>query len=100
VGLLTWVLRKSNFIAIKALSLLFINLKGEVWINFILCQPFVMEAIEAKCEFEEEEWTEYYISFLKSLSIRLSEAQISVFFNKVSQSLVRKVAPTPSYTRP
>ena len=43
-----------------------------------------MEAIETLCDSEQEEWMEYYISFLKSLSIRIAETQISVFYNKVN----------------
>ncbi len=43
--MLAKLLKVNSLIAIKAYSLLFINLKNEIWTNFILCQPFVMEAI-------------------------------------------------------
>lgn len=55
--MLSLVLKKNSFIAIKAYSLLFINLKDEIWVNYILCQPFVKEALEEKCDANEEEWT-------------------------------------------
>ena len=44
------MLKASSFVAIKAFSLMFINLKEEVCLNFIMCQPFVQEAIEAKSD--------------------------------------------------
>ena len=80
--------------AVKVLSLLFINLRDEIWVNFILCQPFIMQAIQSSHNHEEEEWTEYYISFLKSLSIRLTEAQVSLFYNKVQPLRFRRAALT------
>lgn len=50
VALLSKLLKIHSLIAIKAYSLLFINLKNEIWTNYILCQPFVMDAIEIKCD--------------------------------------------------
>ena len=45
MALLSKLLKVNSLIAIKAYSLLFINLKNEIWANFILCQTFVMDAI-------------------------------------------------------
>jgi protein CLEC16A len=77
-------------LAIKSYSLLFINLKNEMWISYILCQPFLMEAITLKCESKDEEYTEYFVSFLKSLSIRINSSQITLFYNKVTRSAMQE----------
>jgi protein CLEC16A len=83
VAILSGLLGVDSLLAIRSYSLLFINLRNEMWVSFILCQGFVTQAIETKCDADEEEWTEYFVSFLKSLSIRLNATQITLFFNKV-----------------
>lgn len=60
-------------LSVKVLSMLFINLTSHAWISYLLCQPFIVHAIQFEDVPHDEEWPEYYISLLKSLSIRLNE---------------------------
>ena len=71
-------------VAVKSYALFLINLKDPLWVSFILCQPFITRCISLNHpDCEEEEWTEHFVSFLKSLAIRLEPDQIPLFYNKV-----------------
>ena len=81
--MLTRLMHGDPLIAVKCYSLLFINLRNEMWISFILCQSFLMDAISLRAPSADEEYTEYFVSFLKSLSIRINQSQVTLFYNKV-----------------
>jgi protein CLEC16A len=83
MDLLRRLLRYDQLLVVKTLSLMLINLKNELWISFILSQPIITDLIGLRIEDDNDELTEHYISFLKSLSIRLDSNQISLFYNKV-----------------
>jgi hypothetical protein len=53
VAILSGLLGVDSLLAIRSYSLLFINLRNEMWVSFILCQGFVTEAIETKCDADE-----------------------------------------------
>lgn len=53
-----------------------------MWVSYLLCQPFVTGSIAHDETPPEEEWAEYFISLLKSLSIRLNCEHLSLFYNK------------------
>lgn len=70
-----------------------INLKNELWVGYILSQQLITELIGLPIEEEDDELTEHYISFLKSLSIRLDASQVSLFYNKVLPESMLEVLP-------
>ena len=70
-------------VVIKTLSLLLVNLKNELWINHLMTDKLVVQIIEAGIEEKDEDIIEHYISFLKSLSMRLNSNNLSLFYNKV-----------------
>lgn len=88
-------MRGDPLLAVKCYSLLFINLRNEMWISYILCQSFLMEAISLRAPSADEEYTEYFVSFLKSLSIRINQSQVTLFYNKVSLFPPSATAPSP-----
>jgi hypothetical protein len=89
-------MRGDPLLAVKCYSLLFINLRNEMWTSYILCQPFLMEAISLRAPSADEEYTEYFVSFLKSLSIRINHSQVTLFYNKVPTAKPRGTAPSRS----
>jgi hypothetical protein len=87
-------MRGDPLLAVKCYSLLFINLRNEMWTSFILCQSFLMDAISLRAHSADEEYTEYFVSFLKSLSIRINQSQVTLFFNKVLPAPRSATAPS------
>lgn len=64
-----------------------------------MADRLVVQLIESTIDEENEELIEHYISFLKSISIRLDAGNLSLFYNKVSILSPRNSAYSPSYTR-
>jgi hypothetical protein len=83
-----------------------INLHNELWISFILSHPLITELIALPVDDSDEELTEHYISFLKSLSIRLDAKQINLFYNKVLRWTTQEILyfpagiPSPAVLQP
>ena len=56
-------------------------------IDFILSNNAINEFIMHKFDFNDEEIVDFYISFLKSLSLRLNTNPIQLFYNEVLKSI-------------
>ena len=87
MDLLRRVFRYDPVLIIKTLSLMLINIKNPLWVNFIMVHPLVAELVTSQPDHSSEELVEYYISFLKSISIRLDIDTLPIFFNKVSTNI-------------
>lgn len=71
---------------LQTLNILFENLKNDTSFYFLLSNNHVNEIINHEFEFDNEEVLAYYISFLKTLSLRLNENTIHFFFNEHSNN--------------
>jgi len=67
---------------IQSLSMYLTNIKKPVNINFILSNNSINEFITHNFDFNDDETVDYYISFLKSLSLRLETIPLELFYNK------------------
>lgn len=54
-----------------------------VFVDYMLSNNHVNEVICHKFDFSDEEVMAYYISFLKTLSLRLNKHTINFFYNEV-----------------
>ena len=71
---------------LQTLNILFENLKKDTSFYFLLSNNHVNEIINHDFDFSNEEILAYYISFLKTLSLRLNEHTIHFFFNEHSNN--------------
>ena len=71
---------------LQTLNILFENLKNDTSFYFLLSNNHVNEIINHDFDFSNEEILAYYISFLKTLSLRLNEHTIHFFFNEHSNN--------------
>ena len=53
-------------------------------IDYILSNNAINDFIMHKFDFDDEEIVDFYISFLKSLSLRLNTNPIQLFYNEVN----------------
>ena len=54
-----------------------------VWPDYLLSNNYVNQIICHKFDFSDEEILAYYISFLKTLSLKLNKNTIHFFYNEV-----------------
>lgn len=67
---------------LQTLNILFENIKNETSLYYLLSNNHVNSIIIHKFDFSDEEVMAYYISFLKTLSLKLNIHTIHFFFNE------------------
>uniref|UniRef100_H2Y953 Uncharacterized protein n=1 Tax=Ciona savignyi TaxID=51511 RepID=H2Y953_CIOSA len=67
---------------LQTLNILFENLQHETSLYYLLSNNHINEVICHKFDFSDEEVMAYYISFLKTLSLRLNQHTIHFFYNE------------------
>jgi len=67
---------------LQTLNILFENLRHETSLFYLLSNNHVNSILTGKFDFEDEELLAYYISFLKTLSLRLDSNTVHFFFNE------------------
>ncbi|XP_065658380.1 protein CLEC16A isoform X2 [Hydra vulgaris] len=68
---------------LQTLNILFENIRHETSLYFLLSNNHVNSIIVHKFDFSNEEVLAYYISFLKTLSLKLNKQTINFFFNEI-----------------
>ncbi|KAF8358059.1 gop-1 [Pristionchus pacificus] len=69
---------------LQTLNILFENIRHETSLYFLLSNNHVNEIITHKFDLRNEEIMAYYISFVKTLSLKLNQATIHFFFNEAT----------------
>lgn len=69
---------------LQTLNILFENIRNETSIYYLLSNNHVNSIITHKFDFSDEEVMAYYISFLKTLSLKLNQYTIHFFFNETT----------------
>ncbi|XP_018335183.1 protein CLEC16A homolog isoform X2 [Agrilus planipennis] len=75
----------SNFVCVQllqTLNILFENIRNETSLYYLLSNNHVNSIIVHKFDFSDEEVMAYYISFLKTLSLKLNAHTIHFFYNE------------------
>ncbi|CAF3889210.1 unnamed protein product, partial [Rotaria sordida] len=67
---------------LQTLNILFENIRNETSLYYLLSNNHVNNIILHKFDFSDEEITAYYISFLKTLSLKLNKHSINFFYNE------------------
>ncbi|CAG2111581.1 unnamed protein product [Medioppia subpectinata] len=67
---------------LQTLNILFENIRNETSLYYLLSNNHVNSIIVHKFDFSDEEVMAYYISFLKTLSLKLNPHTIHFFFNE------------------
>ncbi|KAI1286938.1 Protein CLEC16A [Halotydeus destructor] len=67
---------------LQTLNILFENIRNETSLYYLLSNNHVNSIIVHKFDFSDEEVMAYYISFLKTLSLKLNAHTIHFFFNE------------------
>ncbi|CAF1669363.1 unnamed protein product [Rotaria magnacalcarata] len=67
---------------LQTLNILFENIRNETSLYYLLSNNHVNRIILHKFDFSDEEITAYYISFLKTLSLKLNKHSINFFYNE------------------
>lgn len=62
------------------------NLTKATSVNFLLSNNVINDFIDFKYNFDDDEILDYYISFLKSLALRLETNPIQLFYNQKHRS--------------
>ncbi|CAF5166121.1 unnamed protein product, partial [Rotaria magnacalcarata] len=68
---------------LQTLNILFENIRHETSLYYLLSNNHINNIIVHKFDFNDEEITAYYISFLKTLSLKLNTQSINFFYNEV-----------------
>ncbi|CAF0966985.1 unnamed protein product [Adineta steineri] len=69
---------------LQTLNILFENIRRETSLYYLLSNNHVNNIIVHKFDFADEEIMAYYISFLKTLSLKLNTHLINFFYNKTT----------------
>lgn len=69
---------------IQTLSILIQNIQSETSVFYLLSNNYINELIVHRFDFSNEELLAYYISFLKTLSLKLNPRTIQFFFNELA----------------
>ncbi|XP_076446550.1 protein CLEC16A-like isoform X2 [Babylonia areolata] len=69
---------------LQTLNILFENIRNETSLYYLLSNNHINSIIVHKFDFSDEEVMAYYISFLKTLSLKLNKHTIHFFYNEVS----------------
>ncbi|KAI2799495.1 Protein CL16A [Blomia tropicalis] len=67
---------------LQTLNILFENIRNETSLYYLLSNNHVNSIIEHRFQFDDEEVMAYYISFLKTLSMKLNIHTVHFFFNE------------------
>ncbi|CAF3463059.1 unnamed protein product, partial [Rotaria sp. Silwood2] len=67
---------------LQTINILFENIRNETSLYYLLSNNYVNNIILHKFDFSDEEITAYYISFLKTLSLKLNKHSINFFYNE------------------
>jgi len=67
---------------IQSLSMYLTNIKKPININYVLSNNAINEFITHSFNFADDETVDYYISFLKSLALRLEVIPLELFYNQ------------------
>jgi protein CLEC16A len=67
---------------LQTLSILIANTSSEQSVFYLLSNNYINDVIVHRFDFSNEELLAYYISFLKTLSLKLNENSIQFFFNE------------------
>lgn len=67
---------------LQTLNILFENIRHETSLYFLLSNNHVNSIIVHKFDFSNEEVLAYYISFLKTLSLKLNKLTVNFYFNE------------------
>ncbi|CAF0993871.1 unnamed protein product [Rotaria sordida] len=67
---------------LQTLNILFENIRHETSLYYLLSNNHINNIIVHKFDFNDEEITAYYISFLKTLSLKLNTHSIHFFYNE------------------
>ncbi|XP_074099101.1 C-type lectin domain containing ema isoform X2 [Cotesia typhae] len=70
---------------LQTLNILFENIRNETSLYYLLSNNHVNSIIVHKFDFSDEEVMAYYISFLKTLSLKLNAHTIHFFYNEVNK---------------
>ncbi|WAQ96416.1 CL16A-like protein [Mya arenaria] len=68
---------------LQTLNILFENIRNETSLYYLLSNNHINSIIVHKFDFSDEEVMAYYISFLKTLSLKLNKHTIHFFYNEV-----------------
>lgn len=66
---------------LQTLSIMIQNTREETSLFYLFSNNYINDLIEADYDFEDEEVMAYYISFLKSISLKLNEKTVQFFFS-------------------
>eukprot|EP00434_Breviolum_minutum_P021630 symbB.v1.2.019091.t1/scaffold1550.1/size112250/1 len=70
---------------LQSLSMLIQNIRRPTSLYYLFSNNYVNQLIATQFDWSDEEILSYYISFLKSLALRLNQETIKFFFNERSQ---------------
>ncbi|CAG9133406.1 unnamed protein product [Plutella xylostella] len=76
----------SSFVCVQllqTLNILFENIRNETSLYYLLSNNHVNSIIVHKFDFSDEEVMAYYVSFLKTLSLKLNNHTIHFFYNEI-----------------
>uniref|UniRef100_A0AC35TX68 FPL domain-containing protein n=1 Tax=Rhabditophanes sp. KR3021 TaxID=114890 RepID=A0AC35TX68_9BILA len=73
---------------LQTLNMLFLNIKNETLLYYLLSNNHVNSIIVHNFDFDDEEIAGYYVSFLRTLSLRLNTHTVHFFFNEAEEEFV------------
>ena len=68
---------------IQTISILVQNVRNNTSLYYLLSNNYVNEIIDNDFDFRDEELQDHFVSFLKTLSLRLNANTVQFFFNQV-----------------
>jgi|LauGreDrversion4_2_1035121.scaffolds.fasta_scaffold403511_1 protein CLEC16A len=74
--------REISIQIIKSFSILILNISSQTTIYFIFSNNFLNQIISRSYEKYDDEFVAYYISFIKSLSLKIDTTTIQFFFHR------------------
>ncbi|XP_074914928.1 protein CLEC16A isoform X5 [Buteo buteo] len=84
---------------LQTLNILFENISHETSLYYLLSNNYVNSIIVHKFDFSDEEIMAYYISFLKTLSLKLNNHTVHFFYNEAKSSIRCFIKPTETLER-
>jgi hypothetical protein len=88
--------KELNIVAIDYLSKLLINISDPHCMHLLLSNSMVSNMQTIKFVNMPVELAEYYINFLKSLSLKLNDSSIHLFYNQVLPMTTSEIPDVPS----
>jgi protein CLEC16A len=74
--------REISIQIIKSFSILILNISSQTTIYFIFSNNFLNQIISRSYEKYDDEFVAYYISFIKSLSLKIDTTTVQFFFHR------------------